>query len=129
MVVGAVFLVHGLQKLLQIGIGGFAGLLEGLPAPFFLAALVTFAEIICGVLLILGLFARLAAIPLAIDMVVATLLVHVSNGFFIQNNGFEFTLVLFAANVVLMVSGPGETALDRLLATRTSNPAIARLTR
>ena len=45
---------------------------------------------------------------------------------FVSSNGFEFTLILFAANVSLVLAGPGEAALDRLLAARGS-PALARL--
>ena len=129
-VVGIVFFVHGLQKLFVMGFGGVAGMMEGLavPAPGLFAVILTLVELLGGVLLIIGLFTRLAALLLALDMLVATLLVHLPNGFFINNGGFEFTLILFAANVSLVLAGPGEAALDRVLAAR-SSPGLARLLR
>ncbi|MBI4094398.1 MAG: DoxX family protein, partial [Candidatus Liptonbacteria bacterium] len=51
-------------------------------------------------------------------MLAATFLVHVPNGFFIQNGGYEFTLVLFAGLAALAVSGAGSWSLDYLLAHR-----------
>src|SRR3712207_593592 len=92
--------------------------------------IVTLAELLGGLALILGLFTRLAAISLGVGMLVATLTVHLPNGFSVlPNGGYEFTLVLLATSVALAVGGPGEAALDRFLATRTNNPALARLTR
>ncbi len=131
-VVGIVFLVHGFQKLFLMGFGGVAGMMEGLgvPAPGLFAVIVTLVELLGGLALILGLFTRVVAIPLAMDMLVATLTVHLPNGFSVlPNGGYEFTLVLLAASVALTVAGPGEAALDRFLAMRTNNPALTRLTR
>jgi len=126
-----VFLVHGLQKLLVMGFGGVAGFLGslGVPAPGLFAVIVTLVELLGGLALILGLFTRVAAILLAVDMLVAILTVHLPNGFFTNNGGYEFPLVLLAACVALAVAGAGEAALDRLLAARTRNPTLARLTR
>lgn len=83
-VVGIVFLTHGLQKVLQFGVGGFAENLEGMrvPLPLFFAVVVTLVELLGGVVLILGLFTRVAAVLIAIDMLVAILMVHLPNGFF-----------------------------------------------
>jgi putative oxidoreductase len=131
-VVGIVFFVHGLQKLFVMGFGGVAGMMEGLavPAPGLFAVVLTLVELLGGLALILGLFTRVAVIPLAVDMLVATLTVHLPNGFFtVPNGGYEFTLVLMAASVARAIAGPGEAALDRFLAMRTNNPALARLTR
>ena len=130
-IVGMVFLVHGLQKLFVFGFSGFAGNLEGMgvPLPTFFAVIVTLVEVLGGLALILGLFTRLAAIPLAIDMAVAILLVHLPNGFFTMSNGYEFPLVMLAASVALALAGAGEASLDRVLAARAGNPTVARLVR
>lgn len=129
-VVGIVFLVHGGQKLFLLGFGGVAEFFGqlGIPLPLFFAVVVTLVEFVGGAALILGLFTRLVAIPLAIDMLVATLLVHLPNGFSVANGGYEFTLVLLAASVALVLAGPGEAALDKILAARVS-PTLARLLR
>ncbi|MBI2001159.1 MAG: DoxX family protein, partial [candidate division NC10 bacterium] len=99
-VVGIVFLVHGGQKLFVWGFGGVAGFLGqvGIPAPMLAAVIVTLVELLGGLALLLGLFTRWAAIPLAINMAVAILTVHLQAGFFLPN-GYEFALTLLAATV------------------------------
>ena len=130
-VVGIVFLVHGLQKLLVVGFGGVAEFLGalGVPAPGLFAVIVTLVEALGGLALIVGLLTRLAAILLAVDMLVAILAVHLPNGFFASDFGYEFPLVLLASSVALAVAGAGEAGLDGVLARRTRNPTLARLTR
>lgn len=74
LVVGAVFLSEGIQKCLfpaDLGLGRFMKI--GIPAPAFTAAFVGVCEIVCGVLILVGLLTPLAAIPLIIDMLVAIL--------------------------------------------------------
>jgi len=115
-VVGIVFAMHGGQKLFVYHFSGvargFAGM--GIPLPDISAVVVTLVEFIGGLLLILGLFSRFAAWLLAIDMTVAIVAVHLRNGFFLPH-GFEYPLVLLAANITLALSGPGDPALDRKL--------------
>ncbi len=74
LLVGWVFLVEGILKYLwleDLGAGRFASI--GIPLPHFTAAFVGLVEIVCGALVIVGLFTRLAAIPLLIDISVAIL--------------------------------------------------------
>src|SRR5687768_6983612 len=84
MIVGFTFLMHGWQKFFDIGVaamvGGFTSM--GVPMPELAAPLVTFVELICGAALMIGLATRLVAIPLAIDMLAAIVLVHIPGGFF-----------------------------------------------
>ncbi|MGE0407072.1 MAG: DoxX family protein [Candidatus Korobacteraceae bacterium] len=122
---GIVFLAHGSQKLFTYGIDGVtAGMASvGIPFPAVSAVLVTGVEFLGGLALLLGLFTRAAAIPLAITMLVATLQVHAKGGFFLPN-GYEFTLTLLAASIALALTGPGALALDnRIFRERTAgNP-------
>jgi uncharacterized membrane protein YphA (DoxX/SURF4 family) len=70
--VGGVFLSEGIQKFLfpgDLGVGRLARI--GIPAPAFTAPFVGIVEIVCGFLLMAGFLARVAAIPLIIDMLVA----------------------------------------------------------
>jgi putative oxidoreductase len=124
------FVIHGAQKLFVFGFLGVAGSFDkiGIPDPTLAAVVVTLVELLGGMLLIIGLVRRLAALLLALDMLVATLLVHLPNDFFINNGWFEYTLILFAANVSPVLAGLGGAALDRVLAAR-SSPGLARLLR
>ena len=118
--VGLIFLAHGVQKLFGEGFGGVAGMMGGLgiPAPALAAVVLVLVELLGGVALILGLFTRLAAVPLAFSMLVATVLVHLPNGFFSSSGGVEFTLLLTVACVALAMTGSDEAALDRILTRR-----------
>lgn len=127
-VVGLVFLAHGLQKLLLFGIGGTAGFLGsiGVPAAGLMAVVLIAIEVLGGLALILGLYTRYAAIPLAVISLVALLTVHLANGFFMgEQSGYEFVLTLLAANVALFFLGSGALALDSLLGTTRRTAAVA----
>src|SRR3954470_20180543 len=72
LMVGAVFLSEGIQKFLfpdTLGVGRFTKI--GIPAPEVLAPFVGVCEIVCGVLFVLGLLTRFAAITMIINMLVA----------------------------------------------------------
>jgi putative oxidoreductase len=120
-VIGAVFLAHGAQKLFQLGFHGVAGFFgaAGIPLPFVSAVIVTLVEFLGGIALILGLLTRWAAALNAFDMVVAILVVHLKNGFFDQQHGVEYPLTLLAACIALAVVGPGAASVDGALAKRT----------
>jgi putative oxidoreductase len=116
--VGLVFMLHGWQKLFEMGLPGVAGFFgqRGIPAPLMAATLVSLLEFAGGAALLLGLFTRWLAIPLALDALAAMLLVHLPNGFFVQNGGVELVLLLLAGSIALALAGPGAFALDRLIA-------------
>jgi putative oxidoreductase len=115
-IVGAVFLAHGLQKIAVMGMPAVAAFMEqvGIPLPMASAILVTAVETACGVALMLGLLTRWAAIPLAINMLVAMTVVHLPAGFFLPN-GIEYTLTLLAGCIALSLLGPGAFALDNVI--------------
>ena len=120
MVAGAIFLAHGLQKLLVFHYAGVVGAFQhmGIPVPAISAALAMAAELGGGLLLLTGFYARLAAIPLAFTMFVAITQVHLHAGFFAQGGGFEYPLTLLVVTVALAIGGGGAFALDNLLRRR-----------
>lgn len=115
-VIGIVFIAHGLQKLLSTGLSdvaaGFTRL--GIPLPSVAAPLVAGSEILGGLALILGAALPIAGVVLALDMVGAYFFVHTGKGFFSQQGGFEYVLVLFAVCLAIGFSGGGALALDSL---------------
>lgn len=114
-VVGIVFLAHGIDKFFITGlgnIGGFFGQI-GIPLAGFSAFLVAAIELVGGAALIAGFYTRIAALLLGIIVLVAMFLVHISNGFFSSNGGIELTLTLTAACAALVLSGAGEAAVQR----------------
>ncbi len=122
--VGVIFAAHGSQKLF----GWFGGYgLEGtgqwmasigLEPGVLMAALSGSAEFFGSLLILLGLATRPAALVAAFTMVVAILSVHIHNGLFMSNNGYEFGLALLAATVSLVISGGGRASVDQLLSNK-----------
>jgi putative oxidoreductase len=113
LVLGLVFVMHGGQKLVQSGVGGTAGFLGqlGVPLPDVAAVALIALELLGGILLLLGALTRWVALLLAVDMLVALLLVHLPNGFFLPG-GVEFVLTLLAGSLALASLGPGPLSLD-----------------
>jgi putative oxidoreductase len=87
----------------------------GLEPGLLMATMAGGAEFIGGLLLIVGLLVRPAALMLAVTMVVAIVTVHLPNGLFMANNGYEFGLALLAVSIGLMFRGAGSLSADRLL--------------
>jgi len=120
---GVIFAAHGAQKLF----GWFGGYgLEGTGAwmasigiepGVLMAALAGGAEFFGGLLLIVGLLVRPAALVLAFTMLVAIVTVHLQNGLFMTNNGYEFGLALLVISVALVIRGAGDLSADRLINT------------
>lgn len=107
---GAIFIAHGQMKLASMPMAiGFFGQLGFAP---WVAYLVVYTELIGGLLLVLGLFARYAGIALAIDMIVAIVKVHLPHGFMGQG-GYEFPLLLVAGSLAVVLMGSGKYSLTK----------------
>ncbi|GAA0831185.1 MULTISPECIES: DoxX family protein [Marinomonas] len=119
--VGLVLMAHGSQKLFGM-FGGYG--LEGtgqwmasigLNPGYLMALLSGSSEFFGGLALLLGLLIRPASAVVAFTMLVAIFSVHISNGLFMANNGYEYALTLFVVAVSLMISGAGSYSVDKIL--------------
>lgn len=123
---GIIFAAHGAQKLFGwFGGHGLEGTAQwmasiGLAPGYLMALLGGSAEFFGGLALIVGLLVRPAAALLAIAMLVAIFSVHIGNGLFMSNNGYEFALALLAGSVSLMLSGAGRASIDAALSRHTT---------
>lgn len=119
-VIGFIFVMYGWDKFFGFGLAFWAELFgsQGIPFATLAATVVRLVELVGGLALVLGLFTRIAAILLAIDMAVAILVVGVDGGFFVWDNGVSFPLALFAATAALALTGSGEASLGGYLARR-----------
>ena len=119
-VTGIIFFMHGWQKVFQSGLAGvtqgFAGM--GVPLPSLMGPFIAFLELLGGIALIVGVLTPVFAALLAADMVGAIVLVHLKNGFFMQEQGYEFTLALLGACLALALAGAGRYSVEGALAGR-----------
>jgi len=117
---GAVFLSEGIQKFLfadTLGTGRFAKI--GLPAAGFLGPFVGCFEIVCGTLVLIGLFTRLAAITLLVIISVAIITTKAqllsANGFWSMLHDSRTDWAMFLGTVFLIIQGGGRWSADKKL--------------
>jgi putative oxidoreductase len=119
-VLGVVLIAHGWQKFAQYGIGGTAGSFAtmGVPLPAVSAVFAAVVELVGGVALLAGAATVVAGVLVVLDMLGAFVLVHIGNGVFVTDNGFELVGVIAAAALLLVAAGPGRFSVDHALAGR-----------
>ena len=126
---GGVFFVEGAKKFLfaaQWGAGRFAKI--GIPFPDLTGPFVGVVEIVCGLLLLLGLLTRLGAILLLIDISVAIATTKVpillKSGFFAMEDPARTDYSMLMSLLFLLIVGAGRWSLDALLSRcGTADPA------
>ncbi len=114
LIVGAVVLFHGIAKLFG-GVGYIAGLLADAGLPRYFAYAVYLGEVFGPVLMILGFYARLGALLVAINMTVAIALVHRHEIFSLTSQGawaIELQALLLFGAISSMLLGPGRLAFN-----------------
>jgi putative oxidoreductase len=122
---GVVFLAHGWQKFRTNGLTATAAGFEqmGVPAPTLSAYYAAGVELLGGAALILGVLTPLAGVLLALDMAGAFAFVHMSNGVFVAEGGWELVVVLGLLSLTLAVVGAGRYSVDRVLTRSTADRA------
>jgi len=124
MAAGLVFFTQGILKYLDPTMGVIRFTRIGFPIPDFTAHLVGTFEIICGLLLIVGLFTRLASIPLlaVILMAIATTkipeLFRAGQGFWFMVSDARTDFAMTMSLIFLLIAGGGGLSFDLWLATR-----------
>ncbi len=124
---GVVFLPHGMQKLLGwfggYGFDGTMGFFTGtLGIPAVLAFLAIIAEGLGSLGLLTGFLTRISAFGIGVNMVVAIILLHLQHGFYMNwsgkqaGEGYEFHLLVIAMSIALIIKGGGKWSVDRIVA-------------
>ena len=108
------FAAHGWSKLTRV-----PGIFESFPDPIGMgsamsAGMAIFAEAVCTLLVVAGLFTRLAAVPIVITLLVAALVVHADDPW----SKKEFALLYCVPFLVLIFTGAGKYSLDSLIFNR-----------
>jgi putative oxidoreductase len=123
LVVGSIFLSEGVQKFLfsdSLGVGRFIKI--GIPAPEIMAPFVGIVEIVCGTLLLVGLFSQIAAIPLIIDMLVAIsttkIPILLDKGFWTMAHEARVDWSMLLGSIFLLLVGSGRWSLDAIIANK-----------
>jgi putative oxidoreductase len=110
-VLGLLLASHGYTKLVKFGElkNKFINFMH--MGSLISLSLITFAELVCGILLILGLFTRFACIPIIIEMCVVV---------FVASNGQIFAsgergMMYLAATITVLFCGPGRISVDGMI--------------
>src|SRR4051794_41654084 len=117
---------HGYQKLMIDGLGrttqGFETM--SIPVAIFSAAFVTVVEIVGGVLVVVGALLTVVAAFYLVVMVGAAVFVHIPNGIFVQDGGWELVGVISGLLLALAAAGSGRFGVDHVVRTWQSRAAV-----
>ncbi|WP_034271543.1 DoxX family protein [Haloechinothrix halophila] len=127
---GVILIAHGWQKFNEWTLSGTAAAFGdmGIPAPTVAATFATAVELLGGAALILGVLTPIAAVLNMVIMLGALLLVHIGNGVFVDDGGFELVLALVAGLLTIAVLGAGKFSIDGIVR-RSSSTTTAAATR
>ena len=108
--VGVIFIAHGISKFNP----GFANFLPNMGLPPEMQIPIALAELVPGILLIVGVFSRFSASLLSIIMLGA--IFHVKGAQSLTGDGgVELDLILLASALVIMIAGPGRISLSHAI--------------
>ncbi len=108
--IGVIFIVHGIGKFNP----GFADFLSNIGLPPEMQIPIALAELVPGILLVVGILSRLSASLLVIIMLGAIL--HVKGAQSLTGDGgVELDLILLASSLVIMIVGPARISLSQII--------------
>jgi putative oxidoreductase len=123
---GAMFIAHAYLKIAVFTVPGFAGFLTQVGFPAFLAWPIILAELVGGIAILTGFYARAVSLVL-LPVLLGALLVHAPNGwvFNAPNGGWEYPAFLAAAALAQVLLGDGAFAIRRIvLPAGSGSPAV-----
>ena len=132
---GLVMFPHGAQKVLGwFGGYGFSGTMNFFTGQMHIPALFAFlaiaAEFAGSLGLITGFLSRIAAFGIAANMLVAIVMVHAGNGFFMnwfgnqKGEGFEYHLLAIGLALIVIIAGSGKLSIDRAVTARSGASSV-----
>jgi putative oxidoreductase len=108
--IGVIFILHGISKFSP----GFAENLPNMGLPVELQIPIALAELVPGILILIGVFSRLSASIISIIMLGAIFMVKGASSI-IGKGGVELDLILLASVLVIMIVGPGRVSLAQII--------------
>jgi len=111
---GIIFIFHGYPKLFT-HTREIMGFFEKMGFPGYFVYIAGVLEMFGGIVLILGLFTRIAGLLLAGEMAVAVLKVHLPQGAITDVKNYEFPMLLALACFALATTGAGLLSLDHAI--------------
>jgi len=111
-IVSMLLIIHGTTRILHDGVGGFGSFLDsqGFPGGTVIAWGITLFEIIGGLLMALGYYARWIAAAFVLELSMGIVLVHAKNGWFVVgggSNGVEYSVLLITCMIVIAAQSKG----------------------
>jgi len=121
------FIIYGVQDnvLSSAHMREFADFLQArsVPFPMFSAFLSAYTQFICGIMILLGAWIRLASIPFIINFIVAVIIAHLDDTF----RGMFPALMMIATGLFFLFNGAGKLSVDELLEKRNSSSPTEKL--
>ena len=116
-VIGVMFVIHVSGKLTAGPAAVAANVMSknGLEPAILWAYVIIFLELVGGICLIIGLFTRFFAAALAIEMLIALLVVHLPRGYAAGGGGYEYVLLIGAVCFLIAIRGGGPYSVDRMV--------------
>lgn len=115
---GGMMIPHGVTKLQKWMQGGEVIFPDPIGlGPEFSLSLTIFAELLCAIFIVIGLFTRWSSIPPMITMMVAAFVIHADDPW----SRKEFALLYLAGFLVILLLGPGKYSIDQMIKNRKVN--------